>query len=392
MNYILFENNYDLLRPFSDLHASFELRAGVFNNIERLMESISSNDSVQLYVREDIKDLIKERYPKLSVNPDYFDPGIYLNGSCIWSSELLESIDHNRSYSNQNGLIAFHTDLKILIEDISDAIKDQSKVSTRLENVVSIKYLWDIFGILGETINSDFELLHTNKQGDIHPSCIFINDDTIIINDNVKISAGVILDASEGPIVIDSNSFIDIGSLIKGPVYIGNSTKLNPGTKLIGPVVTGPLCKLGGEIEDSVIQGFSNKQHDGFLGHSYIGEWVNLGASTNTSDLKNNYSTIRMQINDKNLIDTEEMFIGSLIGDFSRTAIGTKLNTGTFIGVGSNLFEDGFQNKYIPSFSWGQSEKVGLNRFINSSKKAMSRRDCIMSETLKQKIIQLYQR
>ena len=392
MNYILFERNTTLLNPFSDIHASFELLTGAFNNINRLIKCISSSDSVQLYVRKDIEGLIKDRYPNFDVNPDSFNPGIYLNGSCLWYPDSLSCIKDNRSYSNGNGLVAFQTDLKIKTIDMESYLEEQAQISTRLDEVISINYLWDIFEILDQSISLDLELFHINKNGEIHPSCIFINDDNIIINDNIMISAGVILDASKGPIIIESGSTIDIGALIKGPVYIGPNTKINPGAKLIGPVAIGPLCKVGGEVEDSVIQGFSNKQHDGFLGHSYVGEWVNLGANTNTSDLKNNYSSIKMYTNKSDFIDTNKMFIGSIIGDFTRTAIGTKLNTGTFIGTGSNLFEDGFQDKYISSFSWGKQEKVGLNRFIKSLKKAMLRRDCSMPESLKQRLIELYQR
>ena len=392
MNYILFEKETLLLKPFSDLHASFELMTGAFNNIDRLVKSISSNDSIQLYVRKDIEALIKEKYPNFDVNPDYFNSGIYLNGNSLWYPENLPSIDKNRSYSNSSGLIAFQSDLKVATTDMCQYIEEQSQISTKLDNVMSIKYLWDIFDILNQSISWDFGLINISKQGNVHPSCIFINDENIIINSDAKIGAGVVLDASEGPIIIDSNSIIDIGSLVRGPVYIGKDSKLNPGVRIIGPVAIGPSCKVGGEIEDSVVQGFSNKQHDGFLGHSYIGEWVNLGAGTNTSDLKNNYSNIRVHTDKENFIDSGKMFIGSIIGDFTRTAIGTKLNTGTFIGVGSNLFENGFQDKYVPSFSWGRKEKNGLNRFIKSSKKAMLRRKCTMPESLKQRLIELYQK
>ena len=193
-------------------------------------------------------------------------------------------------------------------------------------------------------------------------------------------------------IVLDENCFIDIGALIKGPVYIGKHSKINPGAKIRGPVSIGPYSKIGGEIEDSIIQGFSNKQHDGFLGHSYIGEWVNLGANTNTSDLKNNYSNIRMKINQDDIIETNKMFIGSIIGDFTKTAISTRLNSGTFIGTGSNIFNNSFIDKFIPSFSWGREDRVGLNRFLNSSIKMMNRRDLDMNEALKERLIQLYQK
>ena len=140
------------------------------------------------------------------------------------------------------------------------------------------------------------------------------------------------------------------------------------------------------------IQGFSNKQHDGFLGHSYIGEWVNLGANTNTSDLKNNYGNIRIKINQDDIIDTNKMFIGSIIGDFTKTAISTRLNSGTFIGTGSNVFDNSFIEKFIPAFSWGKENKVGLNRFLDSSIKMMNRRDLDMSASLKERLMELYQK
>tara|TARA_Y100000768_G_scaffold377958_1_gene351798 strand:+ start:326 stop:1504 length:1179 start_codon:yes stop_codon:yes gene_type:complete len=392
MNYILFEKDTERIRPFSDLHASFELMTGAFDNFQRLIRSISKNDTIQLFVRQDIEDLIKHKYPDFDVNPDYFEPGVYLNGDCLWYPEDLTLIKNNRSYSNINGIVSFHTDLKISLNDLSSYINQQSQVSTKLDSVISIKYLWEIFDILNQSIGLDFSLMNTSKQGNIHPSCIFIKDENIIINDKAIVSAGVVLDASEGPIVIDSNSFIDIGSLIKGPVYIGTNTKINPGTKLNGSVSIGSFCKIGGEVEDSVIQGFSNKQHDGFLGHSYVGEWVNLGANTNTSDLKNNYSKVKVFTKKDDFIDTDKMFIGSIIGDFTRTAIGTKLNTGTYIGVGSNLFDDGFQDKFIPSFSWGKNDRIGLNRFIKSIDKAMNRRNCKMPDTLKNRIIAIYKK
>ena len=392
MNYILFEQNTQHLKPFSDLHPSFELMTGAFNNIQRLINSLSPNDSIQLFVRSDIEHLMKEKYPNFDVNPDFFNSGIYLNGACLWYPEDLLSIKNNRSYSNNKGLVAFKTELKVPKDDLTTIIEEQSQVSTKLDNVLSVNYVWEIFDILNKSISRDFNLLNISKQGTVHPSCTFVNDENIIINKNVEISAGVVLDATSGPIIIDEKCFIDIGSLIKGPVYIGKGTQINSGTKLNGSVSIGPYCKIGGEVEDSIIQGFSNKQHDGFLGHSYIGEWVNLGASTNTSDLKNNYSNVRIYMDKENYVDTGKMFVGSIIGDFTRTAIGTKLNTGTYIGVGSNLFDDGFQNKFMPSFSWGNKDKVGLNRFIESVKKAMIRRDCTMPDSLKNLIITLYQK
>ena len=321
MNYILFEDDRtNLLAPLSDLHASFEIRTGVFTNIERILMQISEGDSVQIYTRQEIANIVREKYPNLDVNPENYNPGIYLNGTGVWYSDEISLINSGRSYSNDNGLIGFTHSETVKYDQIEDIIKEQALVSSKID-VVSIKYIWDIFEVLSYTINKDNELIYNYKNGDIHPSCVLVNDDSVVISKGSKISAGSILDASNGPIIIDENATLDIGVLVKGPVYIGKNSIINPGAKIRGPVSIGPFCKVGGEVEDSIIQAFSNKQHDGFLGHSYIGEWVNLGANTNTSDLKNNYSNIRMKLNNDKEIETNKMFIGSIIG----VQIGQKL-------------------------------------------------------------------
>ena len=390
MNYIIFEDQKtNLLSPFCDLHASFELRSGVFSNIERILLQTLNSDTIQLYVRKDIELIVKEKYPDLDINPKVYKPGIYLNGSGIWDIDSIKLIQNNLSYSNNNGLIAFQSDNEIQYSELNDYMNQQASVSSII-SIDSIKYLWNIFDILSNTIKQDSKLIYNHKKGLLHPSCVLINDDFITISQDAKVSAGVILDASNGPIIIDENAVLDIGVLVKGPVYIGKNSIINPGAKIRGPVSIGESCKIGGEVEDSVVHAFSNKQHDGFLGHSYICEWVNLGANTNTSDLKNNYSNIRFQLNPNDQIETEKMFIGSLIGDFSCTAISTRLNTGTYIGIGSNIFLDGFQEKYIPSFTWGKESKVGLNRFIKKCQASMGRRQKTMSEPLKNRLINLW--
>ena len=191
--------------------------------------------------------------------------------------------------------------------------------------------------------------------------------------------------------MIDKNVYIDIGSLIKGPVYIGANSVVNPGSKLRGNVVLGPVCKVGGEIEDSIIQGFSNKQHDGFLGHSYVCEWVNLGANTNNSNLKNNYGKIRFSIPGKE-IKTEKQFIGVMIGDYSKTGISTMFNTGTYVGVGANIFGGGFQDKIIESFKWGKNDVTDLDKFLATCNITKSRRNRTLHQSEKKLLSSIYKK
>ncbi|MAV63965.1 MAG: hypothetical protein CMG00_02115 [Candidatus Marinimicrobia bacterium] len=390
MNYIVFEdNNCHLLKPLSDLHASFEVRIGAFNNIDRIINHTEKGDTVQLYVRDEIESLIKNKYPNFDVNPDSYKPGRYLNGSAVWDFESMKKINENLNYCNDKGLMAFHSSNSINKNDLKYKFNDFSEVFSKIE-IPSIKYLWDVFELIKDAIILDNKILHQYRVGDLHPSSILINEDDIIISEGTKVSANSILDASQGPIILEKDSFVDIGALIKGPVYIGKNSIINPGTKIRGSVVIGPSSKIGGELEDCVIQGFSNKQHDGFLGHSYICEWVNIGANTNTSDLKNNYGNIKLKLDYNNEVDTGKMFIGSLIGDFCCTAISTKLNSGTVVGIGSNLFDDGFQNKYIEPFSWGKKDRVDLNKFINTAERIMKRRSTLMTDSLKKRLIKLY--
>tara|TARA_Y100000588_G_scaffold384383_1_gene475546 strand:- start:577 stop:1539 length:963 start_codon:yes stop_codon:yes gene_type:complete len=194
-----------------------------------------------------------------------------------------------------------------------------------------------------------------------------------LVSKSAKVSSSAILDSSGGSIIIDDNALVDIGALIKGPVYIGKNSIINPGAKL-KDVVIGPYCKIGGEVEHTTFHGYSNKQHDGYLGHTYVGEWVNLGANTNNSDLKNNYSNIRVNMGDREI--DAGMFAGCLIGDYTKTGISTMINTGTYIGLGCNIFGAGFQNKYIPNFSWGMDgDKTDFDKFIQTLKIVKARRD-----------------
>ena len=151
----------------------------------------------------------------------------------------------------------------------------------------------------------------------------------------------------------------------------------------------GPNCKIGGEVTSSIFHGMSNKVHDGFIGHSYIGEWVNIGAGTNNSNLKNNYSKVKFNFGSSK-VDSNKTFLGSMIGDFSRISIGTSINTGTFIGIGSNIFNHNFNNKFINSFSWGNDERVDFNKFLNTCKLMFKRREFELDKTEENLLKYLY--
>ena len=266
------------------------------------------------------------------------------------------------------------------LDDFYELLKESIHVTLDI-NVVHIEYLWDLIFSLSETLlNDSIEINVDDSNHTIHSSTIMNKHENIIINSKVDIGAGVVLDSTSGPIIIDQGAKIDIGALIQGPIYIGKHTVINPGAKLRGNISIGPVCKIGGELEDVVIQGYTNKQHDGYLGHSFLGEWINLGANTNNSDLKNNYSTIRMNISKDFEINTLKQFLGVFIGDYTKTGISTMIISGTFIGLGANVFCSGFQPKYIESFGWGREDKTDFEKFIITCKKIKERRKLQMSE------------
>ena len=377
MNYIIFEDqNSSLLAPFSLTHPVFELRCGAYTNLERIIKNLNSDDTLTLIVRDELKDLVKHKYPVYQVNPQIISKGILLNAASIWSKNIFEEIKDGKTYLKQDILVSSHLNEDISFENFKLFCNSCKEVFSIID-IKYIKYLWECIDFNYEQITVDFKNYSNQKLGDIHSSVIIKNDEYVYIDKDVLIGPGTVIDASNGPIIITKGSKIDIGSLIQGPVFIGPNTKINPGTKLRGNIVLGPVCKVGGEITDTIMQGYSNKQHDGFLGHSYICEWVNLGANTNNSNLKNNYGNVRFPLGDIN-VETKKKFIGIMMGDYSKSGISTMFNTGTYVGVGANIFGGGFQKKMIKSFKWGEDDLTDLDKFIETCKIIKSRRGQVL--------------
>ena len=244
-----------------------------------------------------------------------------------------------------------------------------------------VTYPWDLVHKNADQISYDFENFFKTKS-----------KKNIFIGKNVVIKPGVVLDADEGPIVIDDGAKILANSVIMGPAYIGKGTTIKAIAKIYGGTSIGPVCKVGGEVEGSIFQAYSNKQHDGFLGHSYVCEWVNLGADTNNSDLKNNYSNVKVY-NDGKMIDSGHMFVGLTIADHSKSGINTMFNTGTVVEVCCNVFGAGFPPKHIPSFSWGGAEglvKYDIEKAIETARAVMKRRKVEMTAEYESKLRQIF--
>jgi UDP-N-acetylglucosamine diphosphorylase/glucosamine-1-phosphate N-acetyltransferase len=233
---------------------------------------------------------------------------------------------------------------------------------------------WELMSRNGEQLREDIPHFFPGYAAEELPGCDILGDGLLSLGKNVEVEPGSVFDVREGPIRLSDGAKIRAHTRLTGPAYVG------PGTTVLGGVLSevslGPVCKVRGEVECSVILGYSNKAHDGFLGHSYLGRWVNLGAFTTNSDLKNNYGPIRVG-GSEGPVDTGLMKVGAFLGDHVKTGIGTLLNTGTVVGAGSNLFGGAMPPAYVPPFSWGSGSELvefRLDKFLEVASRAMGRR------------------
>jgi len=235
-----------------------------------------------------------------------------------------------------------------------------------------IQYLWDLIINLKADLETDLKVLGTRYQGlGIHKSAVILNEKNVLIEEGAEIEPCAVIDARQGPIYIGKNSIIKAGANLRGPVSIG------------------PECRIGGEIVSSIFHGYSNKGHYGFIGHSYVGEWVNLGAGTTNSNLKNTYGTVKINVNGQE-IDTGQQFMGCFIGDFAKTGIGTLITTGAVIGLAANIFGGGVTPKVVPNFSWGKDGKADFDKAIEGIKRMMGRRGKTLTSEAEKQLKEIY--
>lgn len=250
------------------------------------------------------------------------------------------------------------------------------------EAPVYLEERWDLFKKNGEVLKQDFELITSDRTTvQLSSTNTIIGDpNQIFLEEGASVEAAV-LNTTDGPIYIGNQAEIMEGSLVRGPFAMGESSVLKMGAKVYGPTTLGPNCKVGGEVNNCVFQAYSNKGHDGFLGNSVIGEWCNLGADTNTSNLKNNYGTVKtFSYNTGKLEQTDIQFMGLVMGDHSKCAINTMFNTASVVGVSSNIFGEGFPPKEIPSFTWGMGEeRYAFEKALESANNMMVRRGMSLS-------------
>jgi len=365
----------------------YDLICGMTTLKEKIIRAFPK-EKVSLKCRKYLEPFVKSENPKRKVNQFEKDDHLFINGRIVAHSNLKNIL---RVKSNEEkvfiskGIVAAAKVSKRRIKELSldntEVIDAKLFADLPVEEVdiPVVNYLWDLVYLNGNEIENDFKIYTKKKSSSKkkYPGVNFVNKKNIFIGKDVDIKPGVVLDASSGPIFIEKNVTIFPNAVIQGPFYIGESSKVKSSATIYPNVCIGKVCKVGGEIEDTIIHSYSNKQHSGFLGHSYLGSWINLGADTNNSDLQNNYGTIKVQVNGRH-IDSGKQFVGLMMGDHSKTAINTMFNTGTVVGFSSNVFGAGFPPKYIPSFGWGGSESMKeykISKAIETAKAVFARRD-----------------
>lgn len=369
-----------LTRPVDDL------RLGILTIAQKWQQTLQPKNTARL-LRSELRGVFD------GGSIDESDSCIWINARYLPGQSLVKEIKQLGTGSclqTGSAIIAAHADGDASKQWFEKGQSDFSSLFV-LESgdFSSIQHLWDLFQLNDAEIQNDIALLNPAQPGnaEISKHAILENETDIFIEDGVTIESGSILNAKKGPIYIGKGATIMAGSVIYGPVAICKQATIKAGAKIYADTTVGPVCKVGGEVKNSIFHSYSNKGHDGFVGNSVFGQWCNLGADTNTSNMKNNYSTIR--ITDwctEQEVETGQQFFGTVMGDHSKTAINTQLNTGTICGVSSNIFSSDFPPKLIPSFSWVGSNVIQtykLDKALETMEAMMARRNISMSEAYK---------
>lgn len=373
MNFILFdgpERNH--LLPFTFTRPVADIRIGILSLREKWEKHLNASTTTQT------QDYLSEKFPKeeveknIKINPAYL-PTANLAG-------IVKNLKENQALFDENQPVAYFCSNN---QEVN--FDDFEVIQYTHDDLLKITNTWDIFRLNGEAIERDFKLLTEGRKSQPIPDSVFcVNKENIFLEEGAKVELAS-LNASSGPIYIGKDAEVMEACAIRGPFALCEHSTLKMGAKIYGPTTVGPQSKVGGEVNNSVIFGYSNKAHDGFLGNSVIGEWCNLGADTNNSNLKNNYAEVRLwNYNTENFARTGLRFCGLMMGDHSKCGINTMFNTGTVVGVSANIFGSGFPRNFIPSFSWGGA--AGMTTFktdkaFEVAREVMKRRNLEFTQT-----------
>ena len=401
------------LRPVCDLYCG---RLSLYEKIK----SLYPKENIGLLVRPILAEKTREKYPDLKVNDNISnETSLFISARTILKQKIDVAGKEEVFTNKDNEIIGFRVKKNRITDRIDriykkGVITDKIILSWRLPkrqvNAISLKYLWDIIEINSNELINDFP--GPRNLGKINDQAFILGDTKkLYLGRDAEIEAGAVIDLRQGPVYIDDNVKILALSKIVGPAYIGNNSIIDQ-AKITDGTTIGANCRVSGEVESSIFQGFVNKHHYGFIGHSYIGEWVNLGAGTTNSDLKNNYSSVKVQIGNKE-INTGKIKVGSFIGDHAKTAIGTMIPTGAVIGIFANVLEVATETRRtqrknlrdaesssaprpvrkgrnIPNFYWSKGKRWQLEKVIKTARIVMSRRNVMLTKNQEALINKIY--
>ncbi|WP_310392366.1 GlmU family protein [Hymenobacter sp.] len=360
------------LLPFTFTRPVAALRCGILTIAEKWQHRLAA--AVVGYLTQPY---LQAKFPAGDVR----GPALLVNGAVcpdgLLARQVLALRPGQALYCDELLVAAHVADATQVAELIQDGLPETRQVA---EPVTVIDRPWQLFLRNGVEIRRDFALLtagRTSQPVNDAPTIVY-GAENIFIEEGVKIRAAI-LNAEDGPIYLGKNAQVHEGAIIRGPLALCEGAHINVGAKMRGDNTVGPYSKVGGEVANSVLLGYANKGHDGYLGNSVIGEWCNLGADTNTSNLKNNYAPVKVWSHAAHrFVDTGQTFCGLMMGDHSKCGINTMFNTGTVVGVGANVFGAGFPRQFIPSFSWGGAagfETFKLPKMNEVTERVMARRN-----------------
>lgn len=383
-NYILFDDaTRRHLLPLTFTRPISDLRIGILTIRQKWERAL--NESTSTLTAPYLQDLFPMTWAKNSVN-------VFINSSVLPNKDLLlqiENLNVNEAIVDEKTILAAKSDRShphILHKSTNEQIPLITSFPTHSPDAPyrKLNHVWDIFGYNSEAIQSDFEVLTSNETSEnLSATNTLLNPNNIFIAEGASVQ-GAFLNATDGPIYIGKNATVMEGSLIRGPFALCDNGVVKMGAKIYGGTTIGPYAKVGGEISNSVIWGYSNKGHDGYLGNSVIGAWCNLGADTNSSNLKNNYSEVKMwNYAIEGFAESGQQFCGLIMGDHSKSGINTMFNTGTVVGAAANVFGSNFPPKFIPSFSWGGGDDFTshkIDKAIDTARRMYARRGLLFSK------------
>tara|TARA_B110000908_G_C10230043_1_gene440082 strand:+ start:884 stop:2059 length:1176 start_codon:yes stop_codon:yes gene_type:complete len=372
MNYILFDSDVrNTLLPFTYTRPVADIRIGILTIREKWEKHLG------LTTTTITEEYLEEKYPMVEM-----EENILINASFCPTEDLVEQVKNlskNEAIFKGDDVIAFYT-----AESQEEVNFDAYSQIEFKDELIQIKNTWDIFTFNGKAIQLDFDLITEGRTSEPIPEGVqFLNKENIFIEEGAEIVFST-LNASEGPIYIGKDALVMESSSIRGPFAMCENAVLKMSAKIYKDTTIGPYSKVGGEISNSVIFGYSSKGHDGYLGNSVLGEWCNLGADTNTSNLKNNYAEVKLwDYESGRFAKTGLQFCGLLMGDHSKCGINTMFNTGTVVGVSVNIFGSGFPRNFIPSYSWGGAAgftTFQMNKVCEVATAIMQRRSLVFDD------------